>query len=183
MDLEREEESSHNAVINCMAKTTELILGILVAAITVILFVSTIFRYFLGLPVGWSDEISRMLFMWITFLGAAVCAFREGHTKFTILVNKLSAQRRSYVHFISSILVFSVSVCLAYFGFKAISLISYEVFVILDITYIFAYISFPVSFLMISVYLLIRLIERLMKKRHEYSQGAIVNDMLQKKCD
>lgn len=164
MDLERE-EASHNIVVNCMAKTTELILGILVAAITIILFVSVIFRYFLGLPVGWSDELARMLFMWITFLGAAICAFREGHTKFTILVNKLSAKRRSYVDFISSVFLLLVSICLTYFGFKAISLISYEIFVILDISYIFAYISFPVSLLMISVYLLIRIIERSIRKR------------------
>jgi TRAP-type transport system small permease protein len=146
-------------VIRIVIFATEFVSGILVAAITVLLFTSAIFRYFLHIPIGWSDEISRMLFMWVTFLGAALCAFREGHTKFELVTGKLSTKHQKNLEQICSLIMLIVCTCFGYYGFKAISLICYEVFVILDISYIFGYVSLPFSLLLMSGYVFLRLVK------------------------
>ena len=37
------------------------------------------FRYFLGDPLTWSDELARYLFVWCSFLGWIVAARRRSH--------------------------------------------------------------------------------------------------------
>lgn len=43
----------------------------LMVAMTVIVFLQVVFRYVLEAPLGWSEEVARFLFVWVTFLGAA----------------------------------------------------------------------------------------------------------------
>ena len=38
-----------------------------------------VFRYFLGDPLTWSDELARYLFVWCAFLGWVIAARRRSH--------------------------------------------------------------------------------------------------------
>lgn len=43
----------------------------LMISMTVIVFLQVVFRYLWDAPLGWSEEVSRFLFVWVTFLAAA----------------------------------------------------------------------------------------------------------------
>ena len=63
---------SRIAAAALIADGPEVVAGLLLAAITVILFFGVVWRYFLTDPLTWSDEIARALFVWLSFVGAAV---------------------------------------------------------------------------------------------------------------
>jgi len=54
-----------------------LIIGFI--AMTAIIFLQVIFRYFLLQSLSWSEEVARYLFVWLTFLGASVVARSRSH--------------------------------------------------------------------------------------------------------
>jgi len=67
-----------------------LVVGaILVAAIVVLTFIQVVLRFFFGNPQAWAEEVSRYLFVWITFLGVAVAFAKDAHIKLDALVGLL----------------------------------------------------------------------------------------------
>lgn len=67
-----------------------LVVGaILVAAIVVLTFTQVILRFFFGNPQSWAEEVSRYLFVWITFLGVAIGFAKDTHIRLDALVGLL----------------------------------------------------------------------------------------------
>jgi TRAP-type C4-dicarboxylate transport system permease small subunit len=64
-----------------------LIIASILVAITVALsFAQVILRYVFNNPQSWAEEGGRYLFVWITFLGAAVAFSRDTHVKVDAVV-------------------------------------------------------------------------------------------------
>ena len=61
----------------------------LLLVMTFIVLVSVFYRYALGDPIFWVEEVSRFLFAYIVFLGAALSTHRRGHMAVDVLVKKL----------------------------------------------------------------------------------------------
>jgi len=57
---------------------------------TVLVFLTVIYRYFLLAPISWGEEMARFLFIALSMFGAAL-AMRDGaHFRITILADKFS---------------------------------------------------------------------------------------------
>ena len=75
----------------------EAIAAALIVAEIAILFMGVVARYFLQMPLVWTDEVASLLFLWLVSLGAAV-AFRHGeHMRMTALVAKASPTLRAFL--------------------------------------------------------------------------------------
>lgn len=68
--------------------------AILLLAIVAITFLQVLLRYVFGNPLSWGEELSRYIFVWITFLGAAVAFARDTHIRVDALVNAIGLRRR-----------------------------------------------------------------------------------------
>jgi len=69
----------------------------LFAATIVVITAQVLWRYAFRNALPWTEELARYLFMWITFLGAAL-AVRDGmHIRVTLLLERLPARWRRYV--------------------------------------------------------------------------------------
>lgn len=67
----------------------DVVLAVLFGATVIIITAQVVWRYALNSPLTWSEEISRFLFAWIVFLGAAA-AVREGtHIRIDLFVDRL----------------------------------------------------------------------------------------------
>jgi TRAP-type transport system small permease protein len=74
--------------------------ALLYAAMMVIAFTQVFYRYVLGSPLTWTEEIARYAFVWLVFLGAAVTLLRtgqDGHIALTFLVDRLGARARFWL--------------------------------------------------------------------------------------
>lgn len=90
--------------------------------------------------------------MWVTFLGAAACAGREGHTRFELFIKRLKPVPGIVVDITCSVLIMVVTVVFIFYGFKGLELISFERFVILGIPYTSGYAALPVGAILIFIY-------------------------------
>lgn len=78
---------------NLMKGVENLLTGILIAD-TLIIFMQVIFRYVLGSPLGWSEQICRLLFLWGVMIGIPVVFYNKADMVFNLLYNKFPFKAR-----------------------------------------------------------------------------------------
>ena len=75
-------------IVQVADRTAQAAVACLVGAMVVLVFAQVVFRYGVVRPIFWADELSRYLFVWITFLGAGVAMGRRAHYGFDYLTGK-----------------------------------------------------------------------------------------------
>jgi TRAP-type transport system small permease protein len=63
--------------MQALNRSLDLIAGLLFAAALILVNVQIVCRFVLSISVPWTEEVSRLVFIWLAFLGAALGA-REG---------------------------------------------------------------------------------------------------------
>ncbi|HSB78522.1 MAG TPA: TRAP transporter small permease [Candidatus Methylomirabilis sp.] len=58
---------------------------------TILVFLTVIYRYFLLAPISWGEELSRFLFIALSMLGAALAVKDRSHFTITILTSRFPA--------------------------------------------------------------------------------------------
>jgi len=121
-----------------------LLMGILVIDVTW----QVVSRYILNKPSSWSEELARMLIIWVSLLGASVGFLYRSHLGVDYFVNKLPEESRSLVEFISHILVavFALLVLICG-GYQVVSrtLITNQLSPALQIKMGYVYLALPIS--------------------------------------
>jgi len=65
----------------------EIVVGILMAALVVVVFAQVVIRYVTYQPLAWTEEMARLIFIWASMIGAAIAARRGTHFAVSIVVN------------------------------------------------------------------------------------------------
>ncbi|OUM87822.1 MAG: hypothetical protein BAA01_14560 [Bacillus thermozeamaize] len=76
-------------VSKILQKIEYAILALSLAVMSVIAFANVISRYFLNIALGYTEEITINLFVWLTFVGASVGIHRGAHLAFDFLLGAL----------------------------------------------------------------------------------------------
>ncbi|MFC1980535.1 TRAP transporter small permease [Chloroflexota bacterium] len=75
-------------------------------------------RYFLNRPSVWVIEISEILLLYMTFLGAAWLQRREGHVRIDLVLNRLKPKIQILLGIITSIIGVVISCVLFWYGVR-----------------------------------------------------------------
>jgi TRAP-type C4-dicarboxylate transport system permease small subunit len=59
--------------------------ALILAAISILVLSQVVFRYVLDHPLAWSEELTRYLIIWLTFLGSSLGIRKNGHIRVEIL--------------------------------------------------------------------------------------------------
>lgn len=95
-------------IVTGVLRTLSLICFLIMIAVV---FAQVILRYFLGAPLSWSDELARLLLVWVSFMGVTLIHFSEaGHPAVTFLVDKLEGRPREIL---DAVLNVGMVVCFA----------------------------------------------------------------------
>lgn len=70
---------------NWLRRRAENVAVALLATMFVALLVQVVFRYFVNLPMGWTDEISLVTWLWIVLWGAAFVVREDEEIRFELL--------------------------------------------------------------------------------------------------
>lgn len=70
-------------------RAIEILIGAMLALMVVLVFGNVVLRYGFNSGIAISDEISRYLFIWLTFLGAVVALHEHAHLGVDSLLNAL----------------------------------------------------------------------------------------------
>lgn len=96
----------------------EVLVVILMAVISVSVGIQVFFRYVLGSPLGWTEEISRYGLVWLTFIGIYVVFQRSNHMMITVLYDRFSVNVRKFFFLVGYLIMIIFFVYLALYGFR-----------------------------------------------------------------
>ncbi len=87
-----------------------------ILAVVVIIFGEVVARYIFNHSFSWSEEVGRVLIVWITFGGSAY-AFRMGaHIGVTYFYDKLKGNAKKYAYVLIQLVSIVFFIVLAYYG-------------------------------------------------------------------
>jgi TRAP-type C4-dicarboxylate transport system permease small subunit len=82
-------ESFAGAALRMYCKGLEAVIVVCLALMVVLVFGNVVLRYAFNSGIAVSEELSRWLFVWLTFLGAIVALREHGHLGTEALVSRL----------------------------------------------------------------------------------------------
>lgn len=84
----------------------EYFIALLVAILSVVVFLQVVFRYVFNSPLHWSEEMARFLMIWVVLLAAAIGIKRHSHFSVDILVKKFPEKVQKGLQFILELFLF-----------------------------------------------------------------------------
>jgi len=92
-------------------RRAENVLAVMLAVMFFAFLLQIVFRYILNLPVGWTNELSSILWIWLVLWGAAFVVREEEEMRFDLLYAAAGPQLRRAMFLISAVsLIFLYSV-------------------------------------------------------------------------
>lgn len=98
-----------NSIDNILTKIEENITFILLFAMLLAVFAGFVSRYIFNSPLAWSEEFSRYVMIWATFIGASYGVKKSSHITLDVLVIYLSERGNKILRTVSY--VFSLIYC------------------------------------------------------------------------
>jgi TRAP-type C4-dicarboxylate transport system permease small subunit len=80
--------------------------------------VQVVMRYFMGEPLTWMIDVTALLLLDMTFLGAAWLLRKEGHVSMDMVMNRLNPRHQSLLNIITSIVSAIVLAVITWYGAK-----------------------------------------------------------------
>lgn len=82
------------ALAQLVGKALEVLAVVILSAMSILVFLNVVLRYGFNSSINVSEEISRFMFVWLTFLGAVLAFSENQHVSVTMLTDKLSLMKR-----------------------------------------------------------------------------------------
>lgn len=125
----------------------------LVPVMIFVTFLQVVFRYALGTPLPWSEELAIYLFIWVAFLGASVGIRDKGHYGLEIIKNKLPVKVQGILNLFIYLVIFYFLAAITFYGAKMV-LSSRTISSSMGISMRWFYSAIPVGGLFMIVHLL-----------------------------
>lgn len=101
---------------NIYNKVEEVSLAVMLAGSLMILFINVILRKFFNGSIYGADELARVLFIWMSWLGISIGERRSERIRIDMLVQKLHGFPKKTVELIANILTLCILAVLVYYG-------------------------------------------------------------------
>ncbi|MDB5841304.1 MAG: transporter small permease [Herminiimonas sp.] len=99
-------------IIDRLMKGLEITIALMLGVMVVLVFGNVVLRYGFNSGIAFSEEASRYLFVWVTFLGAIIAVREHTHLGVDTLVRKMPRKGKIFLAVISDLLIIMVVVLL-----------------------------------------------------------------------
>ena len=113
-------------------------LAVVALVVIILITVAGVFmRYVVGEPFKWTEEVSKALVVWFTFLGASTLMRGDEHISIDVLVRRLPPRLRYAMRLFRMIVMTTVLVFLVVWGTMLLVIAWYKITPILHVRYTF----------------------------------------------
>lgn len=130
---------------------------LLLAVLCGIVLVQVVFRYLLDDPLFWSEELSRFLFIWLSFVGFGVAVHRHQEMRVAFFFDRASVAQQKWIAAISLVLMLATCALITYHGLD-IAFQSFDVLsVAIELPWTWIFLAVPVGFGLVFIQYVLRL--------------------------
>ena len=115
-------------------------------------FLGVFSRYVMRSTFTWYDEIARLLFVWIVFLGAAVGVRRSGHFRLQLLIERFPPGLRRVADAFGVLAIMLFGGVLIQQGWKLVELGQFQQTPVMGLSKAYVYASMPAGGALVILY-------------------------------
>lgn len=145
---------------NKIVKIEEIALFVILMGIVVNLFLQVIFRFFINVPLDFTDEISRILFMWLIFLGASRGVYVSQHFLVSIVFNKFPIFMQKILEVVIDLMVIVFLLILAWVSLDSAIFGSIQKLPVLKVPVSIQTIAMPVGLALMALHTVMLIVRR-----------------------
>jgi TRAP-type C4-dicarboxylate transport system permease small subunit len=153
-----------NGVDQVLAKGEGIALILILSVMTLVVFLQVVFRYVLGRPLDWSEEMARYLFVWLSILGAALGVQKGGHFGLDFLQRMMPGPGERFVRILVHFLIGGVVLVILFQGITLVLMTVPQESPAMSMSMAWAYASLPTGAGLMAFHLLAALIKDSVKK-------------------
>jgi TRAP-type transport system small permease protein len=94
----------------------EILVGTLMALMSLATLFNVAGRYCFNRPIPWAEEFARYAFIWLVFLGAAVCTKQNRHIAIDVLIPVLPTRLQSLCRLVVDLATLALMSIIIYYG-------------------------------------------------------------------
>jgi TRAP-type C4-dicarboxylate transport system permease small subunit len=122
-------------------------------------------RYFLHLPVAWTEEMTRYAFVWLCLLGAVRGVRDNTHIKVDIFVNIMSLKVQRIFDIVIGMIVIILLISLIVSGLELLPVTLHRRASTIDVSLFYLYVSIPLCGFLMFVFMVKNTLESFRKTR------------------
>ncbi len=107
-----------------VSRAEEVLIEVLLVMMCMAMVAQVVCRYVFNNPLTWSEEAARLLFIWITFVGAGWAAHNHLHIRMDVILTRLPAKIRKAVEILINVISFCIYVSVIPSGMKYVRAMS-----------------------------------------------------------
>jgi TRAP-type C4-dicarboxylate transport system permease small subunit len=155
-----EAETIFDLILEKIKTISNAFLILLLIGLTLLLGASIAMRYFLGQPISWSNAVARYAYIYIVLIGSAISYMLDGHAVIESFYNAVPKGFKAVCDVAHYLIVMGLSILLVIKGFKyTIEMWGVHSPVLTFFPMGIVYLSVPISFMIIFLYLLRKTVE------------------------
>lgn len=104
-------------------KVVELVMVVIMTVLVIIVFYSVLSRMLLNASIAWAEELTRILFIWLVFMGAVHVLHSKGHLGLTIVIDRVSPKKKLFFEVIGWILIIVVTYAMINGGIRIVEVV------------------------------------------------------------
>lgn len=129
------------------------VLIVLLGAMSVIVFSNVVVRYLTNASIPWSEEVSRHMMIWLTFLGSGLVLRCGGHIAIDNLQDALPATTARLVRGVVLALIVAFLGLLAYYGWIYVGRTMLQTTAATEIPFGYVYAAMPIGCVFMLIHL------------------------------
>ena len=122
-----------------------VIAGCLLSCLVMLAVGSVIFRYIVGAPIAWTEEVQTLLLLWIIMIGLIYGKRKNILLRIDIFYNMLPPGMRRAVSIFQELVHVVLFCMMAYYGYKLALQVGTKLSSMLQIPLLWLYLSLPVG--------------------------------------
>ncbi|MBP1935004.1 TRAP transporter small permease [Ammoniphilus resinae] len=157
-------------------------LGLILIVMMVLILAQVYFRFFTESSLTWSEELSRFLMIWMTFLGSAVALRRNEHIQIDNLLktNKLSNGARKGILILRGVLMIAFLVSMFYGTLTLMQITGFQKSPSMQISMTYVYAVIPISSLLMVIYAIRELVKSIRSRHRRFPiDDRVQEEMIQ----
>lgn len=130
------------------------LLWILLGTIFTVLTATVFFRYVLGSPITWTEELLTMVFTWMIFIGSSAALSTHQHIRIDLLLRIVPARLEVFTALCAVLVCLAVFAVAAFYGFRYVRTTWGDLTPMLGFTFGFYTLALPVTSLCAALHVL-----------------------------
>ena len=134
----------------------EVSIGILLAVMSIVIFMQVIYRYVFSSSLSWSEELGRYILVYLTFLGASVAVKRNSHIGVEVVVKLMPRPIARVLEWVANVLSLVFFAILIIYGSKAIKITLLQLSPAMHIKMGYIYMAVVIGAVLMMIHLIAR---------------------------